>query len=619
MPRSFHKEDRAERARLLYGIVGVIAALLVGRLVELQIVKGDYYHTRSQENQIHAEVVAADRGRILDRHGVVLADDYPSSQLSLNPRHAVFRTHPDSLEEVLAVLGAVLERDPAELRRRLAGATETRPAVLARQLSFEQVSRLEERSSRLPGLTIEPVPVRRYPQGDRACHLLGYLGEVSPEELEKSAGAYHPGDLIGKSGTERQYESVLRGTDGEAYVEVDVRGRRIRTFTELPIRPAVPGLDITLTIDADLQAEAESALAAIRVHGGAGHHAEEPAPSSCAIALDPRNGEVLALASYPGYDPNIFVGGLSHEEYALLQAPGHPQQNRVIQSTFPPGSTWKVLTSLAALDKGIVGYGSVLRPCGGGYRFGNRVFGCWNRGGHGSLDHTGALRQSCDVFYYQLGEALRLEGISSFARRLRLHEKTEIDLPGERAGLIPTAEWYEERYGGHGPGVALNLSIGQGELLVSPLALARLYALIANGGTFVQPHLLREIRTRDGELVRAAQDEGWLRGESGLDPGDLAFVRSALEEVVMNSRGTGQRARVGEVRIAGKTGTAENPGEDHALFAAFAPAEAPTIVVVVIAEHAGHGGAVAAPAAQKILQAYFERSLDLADNTEVGP
>ena len=619
MPRRFHKEDRAHRARFLYLLVGGIAVLLIARLAELQLAEGDFYRTRSQENRIRSEVLAADRGRILDRNGAVLADDYPSSQLSLYPQHAVFQQHPDSLEQVLGVIAEVLQRDPADLRRRLRGATESRPAVLARQLSFEQVSRLEERGARLPGVTIEAVPVRRYPNGELACHLLGYLGEVGPEDLARDPEVYRVGDLVGKTGIELQYESLLRGEDGEAYVEVDVRGRRTRMFTELPVRPAVPGEDVVLTIDAELQKEAEAALAAIRVHGGQDGNDTKPAPPSSVVAIDPRNGEVLALASYPGYDPNIFVGGLSEEEYARLQAPGHPQQNRAIQSTYPPGSTWKPLTSLAAIAKGIVGYDSVLQPCRGRYRFGDRYFRCWSPGGHGALDHTGALRQSCDVFYYQLGEQLLVEGISTYARGLRLHEKTGIDLPGEKAGLVPTPAWYEERYGGYGRGVALNLAIGQGELLLSPLALARFYALVANGGTYVQPHLIREVQTRDGRLVRDAKEEDWRRGEAGIPPGDIGFVQSALEEVVMHARGTGQRARVGEIRIAGKTGTAENPGEDHALFACYAPADAPTIVVVVVAEHAGHGGSVAAPAARRILQSYFERSVDIAENVGGTP
>ncbi|MCB9462528.1 MAG: penicillin-binding protein 2 [Candidatus Eisenbacteria bacterium] len=619
MPRRFHKEDRAHRARFLYLLIGGITLLLVGRLGELQLAKGSFYRTRSQENRIRAEVLPSDRGRILDRNGVVLADDYPSSQLTLYPRHAIFQQYPDSLEQVLAAVGEVLDRTPDELRKRLASATESRPAILARQLSFEQVSLLEERHSRLPGITVEAVPVRRYPNGGLACHLLGYLGEVGPEDLNRDPETYHAGDLIGKTGIERQYETLLRGQDGEAYVEVDVRGRRTRMFTELPVKPAVPGEDVVLTIDAELQKEMEAALADIRIHGGKDGFDQKPAPASCAVAIDPRNGEILALASYPGYDPNMFVGGLSKEEYAQLQSPGHPQQNRVIQSTYPPGSTWKVLTSLAGLHADIVGYDTMLQPCWGRYKFGDRYFRCWNRGGHGPMNHTAALRQSCDVFYYQVGEQLEVRGLSDFARGLHVQEKTGIDLPGERAGLVPTPEWYKEKYGGFGKGVALNLSIGQGEILLSPLALARFYALVANGGTFVQPHMIREVRARDGRLVRAAEREDWTRGRADIPAADLDFVHSALEEVVMHARGTGKSARVGEIRIAGKTGTAENPGEDHALFACYAPADAPTLVVVVVAEHAGHGGSVAAPAARRVLQCYFERSGDFAASLEAQP
>ncbi len=618
MPRDFNKEARIERSHWLAGLVLVSSVILLVRLFDLQILHGNFFRTRSQENRIRSEVLSADRGRILTRHGTVLADDYPSSQLTFDPSLRVFRQHPDSVDAVIDAVARVLEVSPASLSKKVERHQGNRPVVLARQLEFGQVSRIEERSVPLAGLAVEVVPVRRYPQGRLACHLLGYLAEVTVEDLERNQG-YRGGELIGKTGLELQYEHLLRGEDGEAYVEVDARGRRTRMFPELARRSAVPGHDIVITIDAALQKEAERALADIRPHGGKDGHADDPPPASCVVAMDPRTGEILALASYPGYDPNVFVGGLSQKEYQELHGPLFPQQNRVIQSTYPPGSTFKPVTSLAGLEQGLVGPESVLDPCWGRLRYGDRYFRCWKRVGHGKLDHTGALRQSCDVFYYQLADELQVEGISSMARRLQCHSVSGIDLPGERAGLVPTPQWYRERLGGFGRGVALNLSIGQGELLMSPLSLARFYGALATRGNWVRPHLLREVRTQDGNVVRQTANEDWSDGALPVSGEHLDFIRSALEEVVMHPRGTGKKARVGLIRIAGKTGTAENPGEDHALFACYAPADDPTIVVVAIAEHAGHGGAVAAPVAQRILDAYFSGGGDLAEVGETQP
>ncbi|MCA9729085.1 MAG: hypothetical protein KC729_15445, partial [Candidatus Eisenbacteria bacterium] len=329
-------------------------------------------------------------------------------------------------------------------------------------------------------------------------------------------------------------------------------------------------------------------------------------PPACVVALDPENGEVLALASQPGFDPNVFVGGLSPEEYKSLLAPDKPQHNRAISSTYPPGSTFKAVTSLAALQSGVIARSTRLDPCYGSYQFGNRRFGCWKRAGHGSLDEDGALRQSCDVYYYQVGLRLGMEQLSDYAHRFGLADRTGIDIPGERTDLIPDAVWYREHRDGWGKGVVLNLAIGQGELLISPIALARFYAGMGARGQLYQPHLLLEIQAPDGTILRDTRQDDWRAGRLPVSAENLQIVREGLESVVMHAEGTGKKAKVGEVRIAGKTGTAENPsGKDHALFACYAPADAPRIVVVVIAEESGHGGSVAAPVAQKVMEEFF--------------
>lgn len=597
---------RVARAREISLLVAAIVAILIGRLGYLQLIQGEHYWTLSEENRVRVEEVRAPRGRILDRHGVVLADNDPSYRVTLDTRVAAYRRTPESLTETVARLADALELDPTRLQERVERQRResTLPVVIGRAVPFAQVSRIEERTARLEGVTVEVTPVRRYPMGQLACHLMGYLGEVQPRDLEENPdGPYRVGHLIGRTGIEREYESDLRGTDGKAFAEVDVHGRRTNFFPELPSTPAIPGRDLVLTIDARIQAVAESALAGIVPEGA---RPGDPPPPACLVALDPSNGEVLALVSQPGFDPNIFLGGLSPEEYQALLAPDKPQHNRAISSTYPPGSTWKAVTSLAGLESGVIQRDTNFEPCHGSYQFGNRRFGCWKPSGHGFLAHDGALRQSCDVYYYQLGLRLGMEKLSEYAHLFGLADRTRIDIPGERIDLIPDAEWYRvNRDGGWGRGVVLNLAIGQGELLISPIALARFYGGLGTGGQIYQPHLLLEIRGEDGSILRDTRRDDWRAGRIPVSEENLQIVREGLEQVVMHGQGTGGRARVGEIRIAGKTGTAQNPGKDHALFACYAPADAPRIVVVVIAEGSGHGGAVAAPAAQKVLEEFF--------------
>ena len=620
MPRNFGKEVRAARARELYVWLGLIGLLLVGRLAHLQLLHGDAYRDLSQNNRIRREVIRAERGRLLDRYGVVLADNYPSSRLTLDTEDPLFRREPERWVRTLETLSEILHRPADELDRQIERARRRgeRPVQLARSLTFEEVSQVEERVDRLTGVAVEVVPVRRYPGRTLASHALGHLGEVHEKELGPDS-PYRLRDQVGRVGIEREHEDVLRGRHGEAYVEVDALGRRTHFFPELPSREAIPGHDVVLTLDTRLQAAAEAALRAARPLPKTGLPQDEPPPSSL-VALDPQTGEVLALASYPAFDPNQFVRGLSFEEWKALDAPTRPLLNRVTQSTYPPASTFKLATMLAGLRRSLVTPGHHFpTPCWGYFTFGNRNFHCWKRGGHGDLDLLDAMSASCDVFFYQLGLSLDISGIADFGVDAGLGDLTGIDLPQERRGLVPTLEWYDERYGpsGIGRGAALNLSIGQGELLMSPIAMAQFYAAVANDGRRMRPHLTLEVRDHDGRTVRDTRDEDWSAGRLPASAEDLAVAHAALQHVVMDERGTGRAARVGDLLVAGKTGTAQNPhGPDHGLFACYAPAEDPQIAVVVVAEHAGGGGAVAAPAAQAVLSAFFEgMGVDLGDAT----
>lgn len=625
MPRNFGPEARAERARILWVLVGVVLLGLTGRLVQLQLVRGEYFRALSEENRIRGEILRAERGRVLDRNGVVLADNYPSYRLTLDARDRAFDRNPAEQQRTVQILAEILERDPEGLAKDVQKARRlwSAPMLLSRNLSFAQVSRIEERLDRLPGVEVEPESMRRYPGGVLACHLLGHLGEITEEELARDP-SYHLADLVGRAGLEKQYESDLRGVNGMAFTEVDAYGRRTHMFPELPGRPAVPGHDLILTLDASLQRVAERALEAIPPHGkpypslfpgvtptlGDGSKPDSlwKGPSSALVALDPRTGEILAMASRPAFDPNIFVRGLSKVDWKAVNAPDHPLLNRAIQSAYPPGSVFKVITCLAGLEDGVVTPSRTFSGCSGGYFFGNRVFRCWRKGGHGVLAMSDALVHSCDVYFYQLGLALGVERLGRFAERARIATKTGVDLPQERAGLVPTPEWYAARYGGrgYGAGSALNISIGQGEVLLTPLQIARMIGAVAVEGRMMRPHLLRRIQLPSGEVLRDATAENWEDGSLPISRETASTVLAAMERVVMDNSGTGTRARVGGFRIAGKTGTAQNPhGDDHALFACVATVDDPRIVIAVVAEESGHGGSVSAPAAHRVLQTFL--------------
>jgi penicillin-binding protein 2 len=469
---------------------------------------------------------------------------------------------------------------------------------LKRNVDRTRVAYVSEHRAELPGVEVEAEPLRRYPFGAAASHLLGYVGEISDKELEdpKYSSTYLRGDLIGRMGVERQYERFLRGVDGKRFVEVNALGRKAELLGDK--QPILPrrGADLTLTIDWDIQRAAEEAFAS----GARG----------AAVAIDPRNGAVLALTSKPNYDPNEFSTGITQARWdELSQGGNYPLFNRAIQAAYPPGSTLKPFTALAGLTYRAIAPGTTFRdPCFGYYQFGRRRFGCWDKDGHGWTALRQAVARSCDVYFYQLGLRLGLDRLSDFMKRLRLSQKTGIDLPQERRGLFPDPAWYDKRYGAGqwSKGLVLNLAIGQGESGLTPVKLAQLAAAVGNGGVLWTPHVLSKVE-RDGvEIPRSVPPEDSLRITLDLSRRDLDTIRETMVAVIYDQGGTGGSAKVDSVTVAGKTGTAQNPhGNDHALFICFAPARAPEIAVAVLVENAGHGSTAAAPIAQKVLQAYF--------------
>jgi penicillin-binding protein 2 len=578
---------------VLAGVVLAGFALVITGLLRLMVVQHDELQRLAEQNRVRLDVLRAPRGTIRDRRGRVLADNQPSFDVVFRPLPAesISRARAPVRSEWIATVAALVQDDTLAVRKRVLEANRTgQTAVLRRNAPYAVMAAVEETRADLPGIDVQAAPIRRYPGGTLGAQMLGYAGEINDQELEqRSAFGYRLGDLIGKTGVERKYEEVLRGQDGAEFVVVNAMGKRVTTLYEGPPRLPVPGHDVTLTIDLNVQRALEQAMSGIE-HGAA-------------VAVDPRDGSVLGMVSRPSYDPNEFSAGITFARWQELTAGGgNPLLNRAIQSAYPPGSTFKVISMLAALQAGIVSPGThEPTPCLGAYVFGGRRFACWDRRGHGSVDLLTALQFSCDVYFYQLGLQLGLDRLQATARALGLGARTGIDLPAEARGLVPDDEYYNRHFRtGHWPrGVLLNLGIGQGELLATPLQLALMAAVIANGGHAIRPHVVQAIQGVPEYAVEKPIESGFQ-----AEPAQWSAVHEAMRRVV--DAGTATGARVPGIAVAGKTGTAQNPhGKDHALFVCYAPADAPTIAMAFVAENSGHGGVICAPLASQVLRSVF--------------
>lgn len=563
------------RLVILRAVVAVACALILGRLVQLQVIEGDRNRELADENRIRIVRRMAPRGTIYDRHNRVLA----ASRLAFSVRVVPEELAMAGAEDPAAGLAALLGLPEAEVKEALHSQALSRyePMFLQRDVSEEVVARLEEHAPYLSGVGVAADAVRHYPHGSLAAHVLGYVRQINAEELTRPENAgYRAGDLIGKAGVEKVTERALRGTDGGDQIEVDARGRRVRTLGTVPPRP---GRNVWLTLDLDLQRAAEDALG-----GRAG----------AVVAMDPRTGEILALASHPSYDPNMFVGALTPEEWDRLRGPGHPQYNRAITSRYPPGSVFKIVTAAAALESGKCDIESRFL-CTGEYRIGDWSFRCWRRAGHGTVDFVSGFGQSCNVMFVTLGRLVGVRQLADMAGRFGLGEKCDIDLPEEAAGLVPTAEWKRQvRREPWYPGDTCQMAVGQGDCLVTPLQVAREFAVVASGGSLVHPHLIARI---EGESDYSPPVEG---RSLGLRPETIAALRMGMEAVVAPG-GTGAGIITPRYGIAGKTGTAQAPGGDpHAWFAGYAPSDRPKLVVAAVIEHGGKGSEIAAPIARHV-------------------
>lgn len=618
------EEARRQRAYLFLGLVALFVLIGVGRLFHLQVIDGDRHRVISDDNRFRKEVLRARRGRILDREGRVLVDNFVSFALTVNPYAPELRDR-DDLARVVGRVARIIEADSAEAYAKVTSSRRESflPVRLERNLTDAEVARIEEASAELPGVRIRFEPLRRYPEGSLAAHLLGYVGEIRAREYEERKDrGYEADDQVGRAAIEERYDEELHGRNGVRYVEVDAFGRA-RNFSWV-LEPEDParGQDLILTLDLDLQRALEHAMdSADSLSVSPRAHRVTGPVVGAAVAIDVWTGEILAMTSRPAFDPNRFAAGLDTRTWEELRdGPDKPLLNRVIQSRYPPGSTFKMLVASAALDSGLVTTRTQLEPCYGRWRFGNRTFRCWRPQGHARTDMWGAIEQSCDVYFYQIGDMLGVKGIAAFAHRFGIGRRTGIDLAGEVGGLIPDPAYMTNRYGrdGWSRGAALNMSIGQGEFLFTPIQLAVHTALIANGGDLVRPHLVMHPVNPDGERIPTPVPP---RTPVARDMGTiLSVMRAMMVEVVEGEKGTGGQAETEGLRVAGKTGTSQNPhGEDHALFVSFAPADTPEVALVVVLERRGHGGAEAAPVAGAFWRAFQAlRTRDAATEVAAG-
>ncbi len=581
---------RRERVLSIMALFALSLFTLLFRSGYLQVVKHGHYSRLSQQNRLRRLMIPAPRGLVFDCNGVLIAQSRPGFDLVL----VTVNDWQVSVNKAAALLGldSLLLKSSVMAQRKIFPKD---PVVLVKDLLPEQVARIEENILNLPALRLEVESLRKTEHGSLASHLVGYTSSLGQLEYAKYKDqGYSYGDYIGKGGLELKYEKYLRGENGSDFIEVDARGRDLGTVSEAERIEPDPGNNIYLTIDWRLEALAESLFTEDMI--------------GAAVAIEPRTGRVLALVSRPNFDPNLFAAGIRADDWnRLVNDPSYPLWDRAIRSAYPPGSTFKVVTAAAALEESLITPETRMKvPCRGSLVIGNRAFKCWKKGGHGSLDLHGAIVNSCDVYFYQLGMLLKINGMAKWSQKLGFNQETGIDLPQENPGLIPDDAWYQKRLGKYAKtvGHSANMSIGQGEVMATPLQMASLYAALANGGVWCQPHLLLKAEDYTGKVLTG---EVISKKRLPLSDGTVSVIKQALYGAVNDSGHTGGAARIYGVKVCGKTGTAQNPhGKDHSWFVGFAPLDDPSITVAVLVENAGHGSEIAAPIAGKIMQRYLE-------------
>ncbi|MDI6801722.1 MAG: penicillin-binding protein 2 [Thermodesulfovibrionales bacterium] len=570
-----------KRAKLCPYLIIAISIIFCFRLWQLQILDGDKYKALSEDNRLHIVKTPAPRGIIFDRNNVPLVKNVPFFSVSITPENLT-DIDMDSLSSLLGL-------PKRELEEKL-NKNDNSPFVplkLKQGLSFQEVARIEARHSDFPGLFVETDVGREYPYGKVGAHLVGYLGKITPAQFNNPILRHFPPDaLIGQWGVEALYDDHLRGTAGEKIIEVDAMGRELRMLQE---RQPVRGKDINLSIDINIQKAVEEAF---------GNKA------GALVAIKPDSGEILALESLPSFDPNFFSRGINYEYWKLLtEDKKKPMLNRAVQSQYPPGSTFKIITAIAALEEGVIDLHAKVN-CTGGISHGKWTFGCWKKGGHGDIELRRAIIESCDVYFYELGKRLGIDKIHKYATAFGMGRETGIQLMPlkERKGLIPDAEWKKEKK--NLPwylGDTFISAIGQGYVSVTPIQSAIMMAAVANGGHIYQPTFIKGGNAPSETIT--------------LKPETISIIRDALKGVVNEANGTAYGSRSSITTLGGKTGTAQVVGKsglrgerfmDHAWFVAFAPVDKTDIALSVFVEHGGHGSSAAAPIAKKAIEAYMK-------------
>ena len=593
--KEYQSEQRlGTRAALLHVVIVILLAGFLGVFWYLQIVKGSEFALLAENNRLRRIALPPTRGVVLDRRDEVLASTRPALNLVL-VREGLTDAEGQlkRLEKLLGIPYDLLNGRLQAMRRR----PTFEPLVIKEDVQLADIAKVEARREWFPSVEVEQTALRDYPDGPAVAHAVGYVGEVNESQLAKILdGSIQQGDIVGKTGVEREYDEVLRGRRGWKLQTVNSLGRPLGASQQG--RDPEDGHPLRLTIDKRLQRKLVESLGD---EVGSG------------IFMNPNTGEVLALASTPGYDPNVFTAPVSRTTWtALINDPRHPLNDRAISSFYAPGSTFKVLMSIVGLETGAITPQTTVF-CPGSVSIYNRRFMCWKKGGHGIVEVHQALVHSCNVFYYLLGKKVGIDAISKYAKMFGIGELSGIDIPGESRGNPPSVEWKQRIHKEPWyPGDTISVSIGQGLLAVTPVQMATMISAVANGGTLVRPHLARDAKLESVKLPVSAAT--------------LALIRDALADVV--EEGTATRAQLGPIRVAGKTGTAQvfkksvgvdadkqpKDERDHAWFIGYAPAENPEIAFAIVIEHGGHGGTTAAPVGRKVLEVFFADRLPLKES-----
>jgi penicillin-binding protein 2 len=592
-----------KRLKTLTLFVLIVVGVLFIRLWFLQIISGATYRRKSESNRIDLRDILPVRGMVFDRNGELLVDNRASFALGVIPEDI------KNLDGLIDDISRLIEIDSLSAKKTINEGLRRNPfnpVYIKKGLIRDELARIETNIFHMPGVIIEVKPKRHYIYGPFASHLIGYLGEIDKEQLNKEGYKRNKiGDFVGKFGVEKKWQRYLNGVRGGQQIEVDASGRRLRVLYQ---KEAEPGFNVYLTIDKDIQMLAEYSL---ENRAGA------------IVAMNPMTGEVLAMASRPSFNPNYFATGMDEKGWKrLVSNPRFPLQNRVISGQYPPGSLFKIVVAIAGLEEGVIDPNEKIF-CGGSYSFKGRRYRDWKEEGHGYVDLHRALVESCDVYFYKMGQKIGIDTIARYAKSLGFGSKTNLQLGDEKEGLIPNRAWKLRRW--HVPwqeGETLSVAVGQSFALVTPIQMVRFVSALFNGGVLFKPQVTKWIEKENKERIFKFKPNSLRRWSIKTE--NMELIKKALAGVVNEPHGTGKRAKFDQIRVAGKTGTAQVialPEErelargkdvpykfrDHAWFVAVAPAENPAIALAVLIEHSGAGGSVAAPIAKKILECYFKK------------